>query len=194
MRKYALTAAALVFVGGLASYVIASRQAKEQRKAEPKRDVSVVSLESQVDKDGNETFMAMTWHTHEPGNQRHWKDVRKPIGASGTTEFSNTAEGSFVGNGKEKTKIDDHLATDEQEARHDEMVRTAAAYLNSPEFAGTDEILGFKVYKIRTKLDGDGHWLEQAYSPMVGDVPLRIIHHQANGSEFRSVAIKVEFK
>ena len=194
MRKYALTAAGLVFVGGFASYVIASRQAREHRKVEPKRNVSVISLESQVDKDGNETFTAMTWHTHEPGNQRHWKVVRKPIGASGTTEFSNTSEGSFVGNGEEKAKIDEHLTTDEQEARHDEMVHTAAAYLQSPEFAGTDEILGLKVYKIRTKLDGDGHWLEQAYSPTVGDIPLRIIHHLTDGSEYRKVAIKVEFK
>jgi len=194
MRKYISIAAVLVFVGGLGSYVIASRQAKEKRKVEPKRDVCVISLESQVDRSGNETFTAMTWQTHEPGNQSHWKIVSKPIGAAGTTEFSHTAEGSFVDNGKQKIKTNANLATEELEAKQDEMMRTPAEYLKSPEFAGTDEVAGFKVYKIRTKLDNDGHWMEQSYSPRVGGLPLRIIDHRADGSEYRMIAVKVEFK
>src|SRR5262249_3867751 len=144
MRKYLSIAAAVVFAGGLGSYVRASRQAREERKVEPMRDVCVISLESQVDQSGNETFTNMTWQTHEPGNQSHWKIVSKPIGAAGTVEFSHTAEGSFVNNGKRTMKTSENLATEDQAVKDNERARMASEYLRSPEFVGTDEVVGFK--------------------------------------------------
>ena len=66
-------------------------------------------------------------------------------------------------------------------------------FLLISDFVGIDDLLGLQVYRLRGNRN-DGSWVELSYSPKIGLViPLRVIDHRANGSEYRYVASVVEF-
>jgi len=195
MVRIFTVAALLTFVAGTAAYVTASKRAQDESKVWPARKVCVISLESHVDPQGNETFTWMRWHYADTANPTAFKEVRKRIGAAGETVWGHDGDGVFEPkpDGGRLTVKDESADPKPDIPTGDPEAHTASYYIHSREYTGTDTVAGFTVYKWRAS-QGGGAWIEISHSPEVGGVILKSIEHHADGSEDREIAIKVEFK
>ena len=180
---------AFVFVFGVASYTVLSFQQSQKGQIEPARGFKLVEIESDVDPSGVETFKAI--RTKDVAANGDWNEAVHPIGKVAHVQYSRTAEGVSASNGKQSFTI-------RQEPRPTavrEKTRTIGFYETSPAFVGTDMVAGLKVYRLRTKLDNEEEgWLETAYSPTTGIMPLRTILHRPDGSEKRIETFRVTFQ
>ena len=188
LRTLSLVCAA-VFVFGVASYTVFSFQQSQKGRIEPARAFTLVLVESDVDPSGVETFKAI--RTQNVDANGDWNEAVHPIGKVGHAQYSRTADGVSVSNGKQSFTIP-------QEPRPTavrEKTRTIGFYETSRAFVGTDTVAGLKVYRLRSKFDNEQEgWLETSYSPTTGIMPLRTIIHRPDGSEKRIETFRVTFQ
>jgi hypothetical protein len=166
-----------------------SFQKSQKSKIEPARGFKLVEIESDIDPSGVETFKAI--RTKQVDVNGDWNEAVHPIGKVGHAQYSRTADGVSVSSGKRSFTIP-------QEPRPTgvrEKTRTIEFYETSRAFVGTDMVAGLKVYRLRSKFDNEEKgWLETAYSPTTGIIPLRTIIHSPDGSEKRIETIRVTFQ
>jgi hypothetical protein len=196
--------AALVFLAGVVSFSLAwgKRQKSDTETARPFVAVfqeSLLSAEGRLSIRGRRTRYVKA--------NGEWKSVMRGANAAGEPEayspdqldaapgtksavMSGTADGVFIKGteANERKWVGPQLST-EDTARYysHRFLRT------HPEFVRTDEVAGLGVYVLRTENPGY-YWVEVSYSPLTGRNPLRIVHHQADGTEVRIEAVKVEFR
>jgi hypothetical protein len=78
-------------------------------------------------------------------------------------------------------------------AAHISKWKTEDFYRNHRLLARTEKILGLEVFILRSQKD-QNEWIEFAYSPKTGNVPLKFVHHHSDGRELVVEPIRIEFR
>ncbi|MCY7391066.1 MAG: hypothetical protein LH647_06045 [Leptolyngbyaceae cyanobacterium CAN_BIN12] len=195
LRSIYLAICTIVFLTGLTTYSVKSYQQSQssqqlqEETPEPARAYVLTSLVAKVDANRIKTITAI--HVQEVDAEGNWVVKRTFIGRAGEirTEVS----------GQNYTRTDlrgNQITGTVPQAKDTEMfrkMRSETFLKNHPKLLGTETIAGLVAYRIKS-LDEDGRWVEQAFSPRTGYIPLRLIDHSADGTEIVIEAVKIEFK
>jgi hypothetical protein len=201
MRRTMFVVACVAVMGlGLTTHSVSAYKATQDVKQWPARRVCITYLSSVVDPQGRETFTAIKWHYTDSADASRFKWTQKQIGRASSVVLARDGEGLVAEvDGKETVRLSECIEAlqvgSQSEVRETEDSRrshTAEYFLASPTFTRTDTVAGFPVFVWRRYGD-DGGWGESSYSPQVGATALSMTIHTPDGSETRSLAIKVEF-
>jgi len=200
MRRVALVVASMgLITGGVLTNPVAAYRAPRDQKEWPARKVCITYLASSVDAEGIETFSMIRWHYTDSADATQIRVTQRSIGKARKVEFAYDTDGLVAEtDSREKIKLGDCASAFQSESVRDvtqtedsRRSHTAEYFLKSPSFTRTDVVAGLDVFVWRRNAP-DGGWMETAYSPQVGATPLRVTLHALDGSEMRSVAVKVE--
>jgi hypothetical protein len=200
MRRVALVVASMGLIpGGLLTNPVVAYKPNQDPKEWPARKVCITYLASSIDAQGRETFTTIRWHYTDTADATQFKVTQRSIGKATKVEFAYDTDGLVVEtDSKEKIRLGDCASafqlespTDVTQTEHSRRAHTAEYFLKSPTFTRTDVVAGFPVFVWRRYAD-DGGWGESSYSPQVGAPALSMAFHAPDGSERRSVAVKVE--
>jgi hypothetical protein len=201
MKRVALVVAFMgLITGGLLTNPVAAYRAPRDQKEWPARKVCITYLTSIIDPQGREAFTTIRWHYTDSADSTQFKIAHRSIGKARRVEFAYETDGLVVEtDSKEKIRLGDCASAFQLESPADvtqtdisRRSHTAEYFLKSPSFTSTDVVAGFPVFVWRRYADDDGGWMELSFSPQVGSIPLSTTFHAPDGSQRRSVAIKVE--
>lgn len=162
------------------------------REAVPPRAFKATQLETYVSADGEETIRNIRiCNVKEDGS---WSEVWKSVGHEGeSTHTGNPQTGEYTSRvGKESlTMPNTNRATDLALFRSREYLMRAREGFQKR----TERIAGLEAVVSRSENpETPGHWIESGHAPETGPFWLRMIYHQADGSEVRIETVSVVFR
>jgi len=195
LRSIYLAACVIIFIAGLTTYSVKSYQQSQAvrqlqyQDIEPARAYILTLHVIHVDAKGARKITAID--VQEVDAEGNWVVKRTFVGRPGEirTEVKEHNFSRTDTRGNQITRTTPPAKDTElfRNTRSKEFLR------NHQNLQGTETIAGLEVYKLRAP-EVEGEWLEQAFSPKTGYIPLKFIHHRADGTELVIEAVKVEFK
>ncbi|MEK6409486.1 MAG: hypothetical protein AABN34_21385 [Acidobacteriota bacterium] len=189
MRASLATAlSALVLVGGL----VLAGVSLAHKKSEPAAPQSLLIHYIQSWRNSDGVLEPVGYYIRAVHSSGIWKETRYSFNGSRSVVASDE-DGLYVRRGDEEAK-QLYAQTDPQVQNR---YRTAADYINSPQFVRTETLLGRTVYVISTKTGENDQYSELSFGLDVGGggtTPLRIVAFDGDQVLFRMDPVAIEVR